>query len=173
MQRGELVPDDLVNKMVAERLRRPDCTQGYILDGFPRTLTQADWLDETLAGSKIAYPVVAIRIQVDHDELLHRITGRRICSKGHIYNIYSHPPLVPGICDLDGEKLEQRNDDTEPVFEQRMRSFHEQTAPVIDHYCRQGRFSEVNGAAPVEVVTAAIHSELERLRTDPQAHGSA
>lgn len=172
MQRGELVSDDLVNVMVAERLQRPDCARGYILDGFPRTLTQANWLDDSLAMTKAPYPVVAISIQVAHDELLHRITGRRICPRGHIYNIYSQPPAVAGICDLDGEKLEQRNDDTEAVFEKRMKSFYDQTAPVVEHYCRQGRFCEVNGAEPVEVVTAEIRSALERLRTEPQAHGS-
>ncbi len=173
MQRGELVSDDLVNKMVAERLQRPDCARGYILDGFPRTLTQADWLDGSLAKTKAPYPVVAISIQVAHDELLHRITGRRICPQGHIYNIYSQPSVVAGVCDLDGEKLEQRNDDTEAVFEKRIKSFHDQTAPVVKHYCRQGRFCEVNGAEPVEVVTAEIRSALARLRTEPQAHGSA
>ena len=165
MQQGHLVPDDLVNQMVAERLLRPDCTHGYVLDGFPRTLAQADWLDAALASSSLPDPVVAIRIQVSHNELLHRITGRRICPRGHIYNIYSQPPTLSGICDMDGEKLEQRNDDTEAVFEQRMKSFHEQTAPVIDHYCRQDRFCEVDGAGSVEAVTAAIHSGLERLRT--------
>ena len=173
MQRGELVSDDLGNEMVAERLQRPDCARGYILDGFPRTLMQADWLDGSLAKTRTPYPVVAISIQVAHDELLHRITGRRICPRGHIYNIYSQPPAVAGICDLDGEKLEQRNDDTEAVFEKRMRSFHDQTAPVVDHYHRQGRFCEVNGAKPVEAVTAEIRSALQRLRTEPQAHGSA
>ena len=172
MQRGELVPDDLVNEMVAERLHRPDCAHGYILDGFPRTLTQADWLDSSLANRETSLPVVAISIHVDHEQLLHRITGRRICPQGHIYNIYSQPPAVPGICDLDGQTLEQRNDDTESVFEQRMKSFHDQTAPVVDHYGRQGRFCEVNGGAPVELVTAAIHTELQRLRADPQTHGS-
>ena len=173
MQRGELVSDDLVNEMVAERLRRPDCTRGYILDGFPRTLAQANWLDGSLAKNMIAYPVVAISINVSHKELLQRITGRRICPQGHIYNVYSHPPAIAGTCDLDGEKLEQRNDDTEVVFENRIRSFHDQTAPVVDHYCRQGRFCEVNGGESVDVVTAEIRSALERLRTDPQAHGSA
>lgn len=173
MQRGELVSDDLVNQMVAERLQGPDCTRGYILDGFPRTLAQADWLDCSLALNKVAYPVVAISIHVSHKELLQRITGRRICPHGHIYNIYSHPPAIASICDLDGEKLEQRNDDTEAVFENRMKSFHDQTAPVVDHYCRQGRFCEVNGAESVGDVTVEIRSALKRLRSDPQAHGSA
>lgn len=173
MQRGDLVSDKLINEMVAERLQRSDCARGYILDGFPRTLTQADWLDGSLAKTRARYPVVAISIQVAHDELLHRITGRRICPRGHIYNIYRQPPAVAEICDLDGEKLEQRSDDTEAVFEKRIQSFYDQTAPVVEHYCRQGRFCEVNGAKPIQVVASGIRSALERLRTEPQAEGSA
>ncbi len=173
MERGELVPDELVNEMVAERLEYADCSRGYILDGFPRTLAQADWLDGTLAKHQAAYPVVAISIEVGRDELLHRITGRRICPQGHIYNIYSQPPVVIDVCDLDGEKLEQRNDDTEDVFERRIQSFHDQTAPVINHYGRRGRFCKVNGAEDIDLVTMQIRSALQRLRTTPQILGSA
>ncbi len=172
MQRGDLVPDNLVNRMIAERLQDSDCGLGYVLDGFPRTLAQANWLDATLAEGKITLPVVAIQIQVSHDELLRRITGRRVCPRGHIYNVYTKPSTVFGICDLDGDPLEQRNDDSESVFEQRMKTFHEQTAPVIDHYCRLGRFCEVDGASPVTVVTEAIHFGLQRFRNESQVHGS-
>ena len=171
MKRGELVPDDLVNQMIAARLPDPDCGRGYILDGFPRTLTQAHWLDGYLGETEAPYPVVAISIKVDHVELLRRITGRRISPTGRIYNIYTAPPRVPGICDVDGSKLTQRSDDTEAVFEQRMKTFYEQTEPVIDHYRRQGRFAEVDGSQPVEVVTGAIRAELQRLREQP-AQGS-
>jgi adenylate kinase len=164
MQRGQLVPDELVNKMVAARLADPDCGRGYILDGFPRTLAQANWLDGYLVETNAVYPVVAIHIKVDHDELLRRITGRRISPAGRIYNIYTAPPRVPGICDVDGSKLVQRNDDSEEVFEQRMKTFYEQTAPVSEHYRDCGRFAEVDGALAVEAVTAAIRSELQRLR---------
>jgi adenylate kinase len=163
MQRGKLVPDDLVNKMVAARLADPDCIRGYILDGFPRTLAQAHWLDGFLRDSG-AKPVVAISIRVDHDELLKRITGRRISPAGRIYNIYTAPPRVPGICDVDGSTLVQRNDDSEEVFEQRMKTFHEQTEPVIAHYRSAGRFAQVDGSQAVEEVTAAIRAELKRLR---------
>ena len=164
MSQGKLVPDDLVNKMVAERLQLPDCTWGYILDGFPRTLPQATWLDEYLSESKALFPVVVISLVVDRDDLLMRITGRRICPQGHIYNIYTQPPVVEGVCDVDGSSLEQRKDDTESVFESRMKVFDEETAPVIPHYREQGRFTEVNGLQDVGDVTKAIRSALQTLR---------
>ena len=164
MQRGELVPDDLVNEMVAERLASADCRRGYILDGFPRTLAQANWLDAYLAQIKTAFPVVAISIEVDREELLKRITGRRICPSGHIYNIYSQPSKVAGVCDVDGQELQQRSDDSIAVFEQRMKSFQEQTAPVVEHYRTQGRFAEVDGALQVEQVSSEIGFALQRLR---------
>ncbi len=164
MQRGVLVPDDLVNQMVAARLEDPDCARGYILDGFPRTLAQADWLDGYLATKKAASPVIAISIRVVYAELLRRITGRRVSPAGRIYNIYSAPPHVPGICDVDGSTLEQRSDDSEEVFEQRMKTFHEQTAQVIEHYRQQLRFAEVDGTLAVDAVAKAIDVELHRLR---------
>ncbi|WP_255462459.1 adenylate kinase [Granulicella sp. WH15] len=164
MQQGKLVPDDLVNQMVAERLAQADCDRGYILDGFPRTLAQAAWLDDYLERTESAWPVVVISIRVPYDDLLQRITGRRICPDGHIYNIYTQPPRVEGICDVDGKALTQRNDDTEAAFEQRMKEFHELTAPVVPHYQGQGRFAEVDGLRSVDEVTEAIRTELERLR---------
>jgi adenylate kinase len=150
--------------MVADRLRQPDTRCGYILDGFPRTLNQATWLDAQLAADLTTLPVVAISIVVDYDQLLHRITGRRICPAGHIFNIYSNPPKAPGICDVDGSPLIQRPDDSEAVFTERMKTFESQTAPVIEHYRNQGRFEEIDGDHPVEQVTVAIEAALIRLR---------
>jgi len=168
MEQGLLVPDDLVSQLVAERLCEPDTGRGYILDGFPRTLPQAYWLDEHLAsecgGDALVAPVVAISIVVEYRHLLQRITGRRISPAGRIYNIYFSPPSVEGICDVDGSALTQRKDDTEAVFVERMRTFEELTAPVIAHYRELGRFEEVNGDQPVEAVTAAIDAALHRLR---------
>ena len=163
---GKLVPDDLVNEMVKERLSRPDCERGYILDGYPRTLAQADWLDSFVATSGL--PVVAILISVPHDELLKRITGRRICAQGHIYNIHSQPPAVAGVCDIDGSELVQRKDDAEAVFNHRMQVFAADTAPVVEHYRAAGRFAEVDGARDVAEVTVAIAATLKSLRS-PQA----
>lgn len=166
MKQGRLVPDELVNQMVAARLAEPDAARGYILDGFPRTLGQANWLDAHLRGlSATALPVVAVSITVPYDVLLQRITGRRSCPVCKaIYNVFTHPPKMEGKCDVEGAALEQRADDTEEVFAKRMKTFEELTAPVIGHYRAQGRFEEVNGDRAVEAVTADIEAALQRLR---------
>jgi adenylate kinase len=176
MTKGLLVPDDLVNRMVEERLGRPDVALGFILDGYPRTLDQAAWLDAYLAGwqalegDKVTLPVVAIHIVVPERELLERITGRLICPVcGTIYNRYSEPPKQPGVCDRDGAQLIQRADDTEPVFLERMKSFEQKTAAVIEYYRSHGnRFAEVDGNLPVDAVTGSIRSTLLRLRRNPE-----
>jgi adenylate kinase len=166
MEQGHLVPDDLVNQMVAERLRQPDTKLGYILDGYPRTLGQADWLDRQVAADAQALPVIAISIQVSYTQLLRRITGRRICPAcGTIYNIYLQPPKVDEKCDLDGQPLVRRSDDTEEVFQERMRTYETQTAPVVEHYRAVGRFEEVNGEQPVEAVAAGVMAAVARLRS--------
>ncbi|MGH9561914.1 MAG: adenylate kinase [Terracidiphilus sp.] len=165
MGRGELVPDSLVNEMVALRLLEPDTARGYILDGFPRTLGQADWLDGRLQAQPESLPVVAIIIQVNYNQLLRRITGRRICPVCQtIYNIYMHPPKVDGICDVEGAALTQRADDTEEVFKERMRAYSALTAPVVDHYRALGRFAEVDGDRPITVIATGIVVAVEGLR---------
>ena len=164
MDRGQLVSDDLVNQMVTGRLAQPDVKRGYILDGFPRTLKQAEWVDAHLATGRQSFPLVAISIVVGYDELLRRITGRRLCPAGHIYNIYTNPPKVEGKCDVDGQALIQRSDDSEAVFHERMKAFEQLTAPVIAHYCRQGRFEEIDGSRGVEEVTGEITAALRNLR---------
>jgi adenylate kinase len=167
MSTGQLVNDELVNQMVLQRLHEKDTRRGYILDGYPRTLDQANFLDATLASLELApnLPVVAISIVVAYDQLLKRITGRRICPTcKSIFNIYSHPPAVEGRCDVDGTHLSQRPDDTEPVFVERMKTFEVQTAPVVAHYRALGRFQEVNGDQSVDSVIAAIEAALLGLR---------
>lgn len=165
MGRGELVPDSLVNEMVAVRLQQPDTANGYILDGYPRTLGQADWLDGRLAGLTESLPVVAVSIRVGYNQLLRRITGRRNCPVCQsIYNIYGKPSKVEGICDLDGAALVQRADDTEQVFAERMRAYEALTAPVVEHYKGQGRFAEVDGDRPIAEIAAGIVAAVERLR---------
>jgi adenylate kinase len=172
MLRGELVPDSLVNDMVAARLQEPDTARGFILDGFPRTLNQADWLDGYLKEQSArpespccCLPVVAVSIQVDYTQLLRRISGRRNCPVCQtIYNIYLQPPKQEGICDVEGAALVQRSDDTEECFVGRMHTYESLTAPVIEHYRALSRFAEVNGDQPVANVAAGIVSSVERLR---------
>jgi adenylate kinase len=165
MAAGKLVPDDLVNQMVAQRLKQPDTANGYILDGFPRTLGQAKWLDEHIGADPGALPVIAVSISVGYNELLRRITGRRSCPKcGTIYNIYFQPPKVDEKCDLDGTPLVRRSDDTEEVFRERMRTYESQTAPVVEHYRALGRFEEVNGDQAVGAVAAGVEAAVARLR---------
>jgi adenylate kinase len=165
MQRGELVPDSLVNEMVAARLAEPDTRNGFILDGFPRTLGQAHWVDEQLAQVADALPVVAVSIKVDYNQLLRRITGRRNCPVcQRIYNIYLQAPLREGVCDDDGATLVQRSDDTELCYQGRMRTYANLTAPVVEHYRALGRFVEVNGDLAVSEVAAGIISAVEKLR---------
>ena len=165
MGRGELVPDSLVNEMVAVRLQEPDTANGYILDGFPRTLPQAGWLDGRLASAAQTLPVIAVSIQVDYNQLLRRITGRRNCPVcQRIYNVYGNPPQQDGVCDVDGTALVQRADDTEKIFAERMRAYEALTAPVVDHYRALGRFAEVDGDRPIAEIAAGIVAAVERLR---------
>jgi len=167
MSAGLLVDDEIVNQMVLSRLHEKDVHRGYILDGYPRTLDQAKFLDRTIADPSFLprLPVIAISIVVAYDQLLKRITGRRICPAcKSIYNIYSNPPKVAGVCDLDGAALTQRGDDTEPVFIERMKTFDAQTAPVVAHYRDQGRFEEADGDQSVEVVNAAVEQAIVKLR---------
>ena len=165
MQRGELVPDSLVNEMVAVRLQQPDTVDGYILDGFPRTLPQAGWLDGRLAAQTGGLPVIAVSIQVDYNQLLRRITGRRNCPVcQRIYNLYGNPPKQEGFCDIESAALVQRADDTETVFTERMRAYEALTAPVVDHYRALGRFAEVDGDRPITEIATEIVAAVERLR---------
>ncbi len=175
MERGDLVPDELVCDMVASRLQEADCARGFILDGFPRTVGQAEWLDTQLASMRerkkgdvaarqaCAAPVV-IRLVVDYNVLLRRITGRRSCPTcGRIYNVYFQPPKVQGNCDFDGSALVTRPDDEESVFAERMRAYEQQTLPLVDYYRERGRLIEVDGEQPVEEVMAQAFRAIENV----------
>jgi len=167
VNRGEFVHDSLVNEMVAARLHEPDTGNGYILDGFPRTLGQATWLDGRLAAEGQTLPVIAVSIQVDYNQLLRRITGRRNCPVcATIYNVYMNPSKRDGFCDIEGAALVQRADDTEAVFKERMRAYEGLTAPVIEHYRGLGRFAEVDGDRPIGEIAAGIVAAVERLRSE-------
>ncbi len=168
MERGGLVSDDLVCEMVRRRLQEPDCKRGYVLDGFPRTAAQAGWLDALLEDKLFdnsrptrAWPIV-IRLDVDYNQLLLRITGRRSCPTcGRIYNVHFQPARVDEICDLDGSKLVTRTDDRLEVIKPRLAAYQEQTRPVADYYQRTGRLISLNGDQPMDVVTKQIFRILE------------
>jgi adenylate kinase len=169
MARGELVSDDLVCNMVRDRLKKPDTRRGYILDGFPRTAAQAGWLDALLDHELFdnsiptrSWPIV-IRLDVDYNQLLLRITGRRSCPTcGRIYNVHFQPPRFNEVCDeTHGTKLVARNDDRLEVIQPRLTAFQELTRPVADYYQRTGRLICVNGDLPVDDVTDQIFRILE------------
>ena len=168
LARGELVPDNLVCDIVAWRLREPDAQRGFILDGFPRTATQAVWLDSFLkfeffesAKSPVWLPIV-VCIKVDYNRLLLRITGRRTCPvDGTIYNVYSNPPRVDETCDKDGAKLVIRDDDREEVIRERLETYERQTRPVAEHYQKLNRVFNVDGDLAMDDVTRAITEVLD------------
>lgn len=163
MERGELVSDDLVNGMVADRIKQPDCDRGFVLDGFPRTVAQAEWLDRELEGKAgNARSTVVVDVDVSYNQLLQRLTGRRTCPvDGKIYNIYLQPPKENGVCDVCGTQLFQRVDDTEEVISERLKSYERQTLPLEDFYRKQGRLRRINGEQPVEKVLADMFRAVE------------
>jgi adenylate kinase len=156
MEAGELVPDEVVCGIVEQRIGRPDCEGGFILDGFPRTLAQAEFVDRMLQAKGKGNPLV-LDIQVDPDLLLKRLTGRRTCSVcGEIYNLYLNPPKVEGVCDKDGGKLLQRADDSEETIRQRLVAYEKQTSPLIDYYRRKGALREVDGNRGPELIAKEL-----------------
>lgn len=161
ISRGELVPDEITIGMVRERLSQPDVEQGGILDGFPRTVAQAQALEriaEQLGGSV----EVTIHIEVPEPRLIERLSGRRVCRQaGHVYHLEYNPPKRQGICDLDGSELYQREDDREETVRHRVRVYQRETEPLIDYYRQRGLLLEVNGDQPIEQVTDQIIEALD------------
>ncbi|HTU34156.1 MAG TPA: adenylate kinase [Candidatus Acidoferrum sp.] len=164
LESGALVPDDIVMAMVEERLSRPDCSEGCVFDGFPRTVPQAQALDAILCRIGKQKPLV-LELRVPRDTLIRRIAGRRTCSLGgEVYNVYDAPPRVDEICDRDGGKLVQRPDDRPDVFEQRLRAYERQTLPLEAFYRREGVLETVDGSVPMEDVTRALVSIVMRVQ---------
>lgn len=159
MESGGLVPDELVNAIVADRLQMPDCQGGFLLDGYPRTVAQAGVLD-TLIGRRWSGPVV-INLNVEYNELIQRLTGRRSCPQcGSIYNVLLKPPAREGLCDRDGVGLIQRHDDDEKVVRERMVAYDALTRPLIDFYRGRDSFFEVDGSQPPDKITEALYGIL-------------
>ena len=166
MDAGELVPDELIVKMTAQRLQEPDAEDGFILDGFPRTLDQAGALEKQLSelGRRITS---ALLIDVPDDEVLRRLSGRRVCVKtGHNYHIEFDPPKHEGVCDQDGSRLVQRDDDKAEVIENRLRVYHEQTEPLVEHYDEQGLLRRIDGTRPAAEVHDHIRAVIATLRLE-------
>lgn len=163
MERGELVPDDLILRMVKERIARADCAQGFVFDGFPRTLAQAKALDSILEGQKSGPPAV-IYFKVPEEILMRRMTGRRMCKIGfEIYNIYERPPKVEGRCDVDGGELIQRPDDKPETIRERLLAYRTQTEPLVAYYASKGTLDEIEADASVPSVTTSVFAALGRL----------
>jgi adenylate kinase len=162
MSRGQLVPDDTIVDIFLERLAAADAAGGAVLDGFPRTRTQAEALDRALAR-RSSHVDLALYIDVPTDDLVIRMASRRICAvNGHVYNLTSNPPVVPGICDLDGSELVQREDDREETVRARMAQQIPPLLEVVDHYRTTGVLRSIDGLRPIHEVTARLLAELAR-----------
>ena len=161
MDKGELVPDDVTIAMIKDRLSRPDCEAGAILDGFPRTPAQADALEAMLknfSGSVDAVPYITAAESI----LIERASGRWTCrAQGHIYHEKFNPPQKAGVCDLDGSEVYQREDDKVETVTKRIRVYLEQTMPLVDHYRKAGKLIEVDGTRAVEQVTKTLFDALK------------
>jgi adenylate kinase len=152
MDAGELVPDEITIAMFKERLAQPDAANGAILDGFPRTPSQSAALEGILAEMGARINIVPY-VHVDPDVLLQRLAGRWTCPvDGRVYHVVFNPPKIPGVCDVDGARLYQRDDDTEETQKRRIQVYFEQTAPLLDYYRQKGLLVEINGEQPVETV---------------------
>lgn len=161
MERGELVPDEIVLQMVEDRISQPDCANGFVFDGFPRTLQQADDLERICREHHFRCTAV-LHMVVDSALLMRRLTGRRICkADGHIYNVYDRPPKREGICDVDGSELIHRPDDSEGVIGERLAAYDRQTRPLVEYYTKRGLLSPVDAMANADAVTEAIGKILD------------
>jgi adenylate kinase len=162
MNKGLLVPDDVTISMIRERLSRPDCQDGALLDGFPRTTVQAEALEKLLAefGGRVDHVPF---ISASEATLIDRLSGRWTCkAKGHIYHEKFSPPKKPDVCDLDGSELYQREDDKAETVTRRIQVYFSQTAPLISYYRERGLLSEIDGARPIEEVSANLLAVLEK-----------
>lgn len=160
MDKGLLVPDELVVSIVNDRLAKDDCANGFLLDGYPRTVDQAEALDKELTEKGIKLDKV-VNIDADKDILIERAIGRRICKEcGATYHIKNNPPKVEGICDIDGGTLYQRDDDTVETVTTRIQVYLDQTQPLIDYYRNKGLLLDVNGTKPIEEVFNIITNSI-------------
>lgn len=147
INKGELVPDEVTNRMIGERLMQDDCSNGFILDGFPRNLVQAKALDSYTTITHL------LHIEISDDEAIRRIAQRRTCvAQGHVYHLIYNPSKQDGVCDEDGSALEQRKDDTEEALQKRLEIYHNETEPILQHYMPNNVVHTINGEQPIETV---------------------
>jgi adenylate kinase len=166
MDAGDLVPDDLIVAMAADRLAQDDAQDGFILDGFPRTTEQAQALEKQLSdmGRRVT---AALLIDVPDEEVIRRLSGRRMCVKsGHSYHIEFDPPKHDGVCDQDGSRLVQRDDDKPEVIENRLRVYHEKTKPLVDYYDKLGLMRRIDGTREPADVHGHIRAVIATLRLE-------
>ena len=166
MDAGELVPDELIVAMAGERLKGDDAQDGFILDGFPRTIEQAKALDKQLTemGRRVT---AALLVDVPDEEVVHRISGRRVCVKsGHNYHVDYDPPKREGVCDQDGSRLIQRDDDKDDVVRNRLKVYHDQTEPLVDYYDDQGLMRRIDGTRSPAEVHDHIRAVIATLRME-------
>jgi adenylate kinase len=168
MDKGDLVPDELICNVIMERVDRHEAADGFLLDGFPRTRGQADILKDAL-DKRNRRLTAALLIDVDDDEVLRRLTGRRICKKnGHLYHIEFDPPKNEGVCDQDGSRLIQRDDDKPETVKHRLDVYHEQTQPLVDYYEDQGVLRRFDGKRPPNEVHDHIRATLATLKLEEE-----
>jgi adenylate kinase len=169
MDRGDLVPDEVIIRVIAERLQNDEAADGFILDGFPRTVPQAEALDQKMKELRREMTAV-ILIDVSEDEILRRLGGRRTCEKNpsHIYHVELDPPKEEGVCDIDGAKLIVREDDKPEVIKNRLSQYREKTEPLIGYYDERGILNHVNGERSPDEVEEKIHGIIATLRREEE-----
>ncbi|MET7601304.1 adenylate kinase [Streptomyces avermitilis] len=163
MDEGNLVPDEVTIAMAKDRMEQPDAVNGFLLDGFPRNVKQAEALDEMLKSEGMKLDAV-LDLEVPEDEVVKRIAGRRICrnDSAHVFHVSYKPPKQEGVCDVCGGELYQRDDDTEETVRRRLEVYHTQTEPIIDYYRAQGLVVTISALGPVEEVTQRAMDALKR-----------
>ena len=162
MDAGQLVPDAVVLEMLFDRVAQPDCQAGYLLDGFPRTLLQADALGAALEEQGLGDSVVVLNLKVEDQTIIKRAGGRLLCRTcANIQHLEFSPPKVAGICDVDGGELYQREDDSAPVVRERLNVYHEQTEPLVAYYGERGVLTEIDGEQAPDAVFAALEQALQ------------
>jgi adenylate kinase len=168
MDKGDLVPDELICRVIMERIDLPEAADGFLLDGFPRTIKQAEVLEEALQNRDRRL-TAALLVEVDDDEVVRRLSGRRVCTKnGHLYHVEFDPPKNEGVCDQDGSKLEQREDDKPETVKHRLHVYHDQTSPLVEHYDEQGILRRFDGERPPGEVHDHIRATLATLRLEDE-----